>query len=116
MRRTTSATVLRKKLINALAKVPGLTVPSRTAPRSFAYKRRNVDLKKIAGDLGVDTILEGSVAARETTSAPPAAHRCGDTDRHLWSQTYDRKLTDLFKLQDDLAHEIVTAFRQTIRA
>ena len=94
--------------------MPGLTVPSRTS--SFAYKGRNTDLKQIAKDLNVGTILEGSVRSAGETIRITAQLIDAQTDRHLWSETYDRKSSDLFKLQDDLAHEIVTAFKTTMNA
>jgi TolB-like protein len=103
-----------EELINLLVKVPGLTVPSRTS--SFAYKGRNTDLKQIAKDLNVTTILEGSVRSAGETIRVTAQLIDAQTDRHIWSQTYDRKFTDVFKLQDDLAHEIVTAFKTTMNA
>ncbi|MEO8309040.1 MAG: TIR domain-containing protein [Pseudomonadota bacterium] len=103
-----------EELINVLTKVPGLTVPSRTS--SFAYKGRNTDLKQIARDLNVGTILEGSVRSAGETIRVTAQLIDAQTDRHLWSETYDRKSADLFKLQDDLAHEIVTAFKTTMNA
>jgi TolB-like protein len=103
-----------EELINVLAKVPGLTIPSRTS--SFAYKGRNTDLKQIAKDLNVSTILEGSVRSAGETIRVTAQLIDAQTDRHLWSQTYDRQYADLFKLQDDLAHEIVTAFKTTMNA
>ncbi len=103
-----------EELINVLVKVPGLTVPSRTS--SFAYKGRNTDLKQIAKDLNVSTILEGSVRSAGETIRVTAQLIDAQTDRHLWSETYDRKSTDLFKLQDDLAHEIVAAFKTTMNA
>jgi TolB-like protein len=103
-----------EELINVLVKVPGLTVPSRTS--SFAYKGRNTDLKQIAKDLNVSTILEGSVRSAGETIRVTAQLIDAQTDRHLWSETYDRKASDLFKLQDDLAHEIVAAFKTTMNA
>ncbi len=103
-----------EELINVLVKVPGLTVPSRTS--SFAYKGRNTDLRQIAKDLNVSTILEGSVRSAGETIRVTAQLIDAQTDRHLWSETYDRKSSDLFKLQDDLAHEIVTAFKTTMNA
>ena len=103
-----------EELINLLVKVPGLTVPSRTS--SFAYKGRNTDIKQIAKDLNVTTILEGSVRSAGETIRVTAQLIDAQTDRHIWSQTYDRKFTDVFKLQDDLAHEIVTAFKTTMNA
>jgi TolB-like protein len=103
-----------EELINVLVKVPGLTVPSRTS--SFAYKGRNTDLKQIAKDLNVSTILEGSVRSAGETIRVTAQLIDAQSDRHLWSETYDRKSSDLFKLQDDLAHEIVAAFKSTMNA
>jgi tetratricopeptide (TPR) repeat protein len=66
--------------------------------------------------LNVGTILEGSVRSAGETIRITAQLIDAQTDRHLWSQTYDRKSADLFKLQDDLAHEIVTAFKTTMHA
>ena len=103
-----------EELINVLTKVPGLTVPSRTS--SFAYKGRNTDLKQIAKDLGVGTILEGSVRSAGTTIRVTAQLIDAQSDRHLWSETYDRKFTDLFKLQDDLAKAIVTALQLNLNS
>jgi len=103
-----------EELINVLTKVPGLSVSSRTS--SFAYKGRNTDLRQISKDLGVGTILEGSVRSAGETLRVTAQLIDAATDRHLWSQTYDRKFIDLFKLQDDLAREIVTAFKTTMHA
>jgi TolB-like protein/tetratricopeptide (TPR) repeat protein len=103
-----------EELINALAKVPGLTVPSRTS--SFAYKGRNTNLKQIAADLGVGTVLEGSVRSAGTTIRVTAQLIDAQTDRHLWAATYDHNFTDLFKLQDDLAREVVIAFKKTLGA
>ncbi len=103
-----------EELINVLAKVPGLTVPSRTS--SFAYKGRNTDLKQIAKDLNVGTILEGSVRSAGAIIRITAQLIDAQTDRHIWSQTYEKKSADLFKLQDEVAHEIVTAFKTTMGA
>ncbi len=103
-----------EELINVLVKVPGLSVPSRTS--SFAYKGRNTDLKQIAKDLNVATILEGSVRSAGETIRVTAQLIDAQTDRHLWSETYTQKSSDLFKLQDDLAREIVAAFKTTMNA
>ncbi|MEY4762681.1 MAG: hypothetical protein RLZZ200_2537 [Pseudomonadota bacterium] len=98
-----------EELLNVLAKVPGLKVPSRTS--SFAYKGRNTDLKQIASDLQVGTILEGSVRSAGETIRITAQLIDARTDTHLWSETYDRKFTDLFQLQDELAKAIVRALQ-----
>ena len=98
-----------EELINTLAKVQGLRIPARTS--TFSYKGRNTDAKQIAKDLGVGTILEGSVRSAGTTIRITAELVDAQTDSHLWSETYDRKFTDLFKLQDDLAKAIVQALQ-----
>lgn len=100
-----------EELIDALAQVPGLKVPARTS--SFAYKGRNVDIRRIGHDLGVARILEGSIRSagdRIRVTAQLVDSRSG---YHLWSRTYDRKFKDIFKLQDDLAAAIVSALQGT---
>jgi TolB-like protein len=98
-----------EELINALAKVPGLKVASRTS--TFAYKGRNTDIRQIARDLGVSTILEGSVRSAGDRVRVTAQLINAESGYHLWSETYDRDFKDLFTLQDDLARQIVTSFR-----
>jgi TolB-like protein len=100
-----------EELINALAKVPGLKVASRTS--SFAYKGRNADIRQIARDLDVATVLEGSVRSagdrvRITTQLINA-----ESGYHVWSETYDYDFKDIFTLQDDLAGKTVAAFRRS---
>jgi TolB-like protein len=102
-----------EEMINALGQVPGLKVPARTS--SFAYKGRPVDVRRIGQDLGVGTILEGSVRSageRLRISAQIVDARSG---YQIWSQSYDRELGDIFKLQDDLAGAVVRAFRSTLQ-
>jgi len=103
-----------EELINMLTKVPGLKVPARTS--SFAYKGRNADIRQIAKDLGVGTILEGSVRSAGTTIRVTAQLINAQDGLHLWSETYDRKSADLFKLQDDLARAIVTALQLNLNS
>jgi TolB-like protein len=98
-----------EEVINTLTKVPGLKVPSRTS--SFAYKGRNTDIRQIARDLSVTSILEGSVRSAGNRIRVSAQLIDAKSGLHLWSQTYDRKFTDLFQLQDDLATAIVQALR-----
>jgi adenylate cyclase len=96
-----------EELIDALGRVPGIKVPDRTA--TFAYRGRNVDIRRIAQDLGVATILEGdvrSIGDRIRVSTRLVDARSGAP---VWSQNYDRPFADLFKLQDDLAAETVQA-------
>jgi TolB-like protein len=101
-----------EELIYALARVPGLHVPSRTS--SFAYKARTVDLRQIATDLQVGVVLEGSVRSAGERIRVTAQLIDAQSGYHLWAQNYDRKFDDLFALQDELAHEIVRALRASL--
>jgi TolB-like protein/Tfp pilus assembly protein PilF len=96
-----------EELINTLTKVQGLKVPARTS--TFAYKGRNTDIRQIAKDLGVGTILEGSVRAAGKRLRITAQLINAQDGLHLWSQTYDEEFTDIFKLQDKLANAIALA-------
>ena len=98
-----------EELIDALAQVPGLKVPSRTS--SFAYKGHNVDVRRIAQDLGVSTLLEGSVRSAGERIRVTAQLVDATSGYHIWSQSYDRELGDIFKLQDDLAGAIVQVLK-----
>jgi len=98
-----------EELLNVLVKVPGLGVASRTS--SFAFKGRELGAGEIAKQLKVSYILEGSVRkagdkVRITAQLIDAVH-----DRHLWSETYDRELTDIFAVQGEIANAIVGALR-----
>jgi TolB-like protein len=94
-------------MINTLTKVPGLKVPARTS--TFAYKGRGTDIRQIAKDLGVGTILEGSVQAAGKRLRITAQLISAQDGLHLWSETYDEEFTDIFKLQDKLANAIALA-------
>jgi TolB-like protein/cytochrome c-type biogenesis protein CcmH/NrfG len=100
---------LSEELLNLLAKVPGLHVAARTS--TFAFKGKNEDVATIAEKLHVATVLEGSVRKsgdqiRITTQLVNAAD-----GYHLWSETYDRTLTDVFAVQDDIARSVVDALK-----
>jgi TolB-like protein len=101
-----------EELINILTKVPGLKVPARTS--SFAYKGRNTDIRQIAKDLGVGTILEGSVRAAGKRIRITAELINAQDGLHLWSETYDDKFTDVFNLQDKLATQIARALQPNL--
>jgi TolB-like protein len=101
-----------EEVINTLTQVPGLKVPARTS--SFAYKGRNTDIRQICKDLGVGTILEGSVRTAGKRIRITAQLINGQDGLHIWSHTYDEQFTDLFKLQDDLATAIVQALRSKL--
>ena len=101
-----------EELLNVLVRVPDLGVASRTS--SFAYKGKEMGAAEIARELKVSYILEGSVRkagdkVRITAQLIDAVH-----DRHLWSETYDRELTDIFAIQDEIANAIVTALRGSL--
>lgn len=103
-----------EELISTLIRVNGLKVPARTS--TFAYKRRNRDIRRIASDLGVGSILEGSVRAAGDRIRI-TAHLINARDGlYLWSKTYDEQFTDIFKLQDKLATEITTALQPNLLA
>ena len=100
---------LTEELLNVLANVPGLRVIARTS--SFSYKGREVKIAEVARDLNVDNVLEGSVRksgnrVRITTQLI----RSSDSS-HLWSQTYDRDLNDIFAVQDEISNEVVDALK-----
>ncbi|UCC13759.1 MAG: hypothetical protein JSW21_10370 [Gammaproteobacteria bacterium] len=101
-----------EELLNLLAKVPDLRVASRTS--SFAYKEQNLDVREVARQLGVDTVLEGSVRRSGDRVRITAQLIDADTGYHLWSNTYDRELKDIFAVQDEISAEIVKALKVTL--
>ena len=98
-----------EELLNLLCKVPKLTVASRTS--SFSFKGKDADLRTIAQCLDVDVVLEGSVRRSGERVRITAQLIDAPTDRHLWSETYDRELSDVFDVQDEIAHSIVDALK-----
>ena len=95
---------LSEELLNALAGVPELKVAARTS--SFAYKGRNEDVRTIARDLGVATILEGSVRRSGNQVRITVQFIKADDGYHLWSESYDRELEDIFAIQEEIARAI----------
>jgi serine/threonine-protein kinase len=94
-----------EELIAALTKVEGLRVPARTS--CFAFKGKKVGLREIARQLGVATILEGSVRKAGTRLRITAQLVDVAEDRPLWSERYDRELEDVFAIQDEVTLAIV---------
>ena len=98
-----------EELLNTLTKLDGLQVTSRTS--AFAFKGKNTDIREIGSQLNVDRILEGSVRksgnrVRITTQLINA------TDGyHIWSETFDRDLTDIFEVQDEISRIIANKCR-----
>jgi TolB-like protein len=98
-----------EELLNLLARIPGLEVASRTS--SFAYKGRNVDIREVGRELGVETVLEGSVRQSGDEVRITAQLIDAETGFHLWSETYERRLADIFQVQDEIAAAIVEKLR-----
>ena len=96
---------LSEELLNLLAKIPELKVIGRTS--SFSFKGKNEDLRSIAQKLGVAHILEGSVRKDGNKIRVTAQLIRAFDGSHLWSETYDRDLEDIFKLQDEIATSVV---------
>ncbi len=98
---------LSEEILNLLAKIPRLKVIGRTS--SFAFKGKDEDLRDIGRNLGVKTILEGSVR-KSGDRVRITAQLIDATDgAHLWSETYDRTMTEIFSVQDDVAAAIIDA-------
>lgn len=100
---------LAEELLNALVGVSGLRVAARTS--SFEYKGRNLDVRRIAAALGVDNVLEGSVRRAGDRIRVTAQLIRAEDGIHLWSETYDRSMSNIFDLQDEIALAIVDALR-----
>src|SRR5688572_29928135 len=94
-----------EELLNLLAKIPGLKVISRTS--SFSFKGKNDDVRKIGKSLGVANILEGSVRKSGNTIRITAQLIEVEKGTHLWSETYDREMKDVFATQDEISKMIV---------
>ena len=94
-------------IITDLSKIAGLTVIARNS--SFTYKGRSVDIRTVGRELGVQSVLEGSI--RRAGKRVRIAAQLIDTTNggHLWADRYDRDLTDIFEVQDDVTHRIVDA-------
>jgi adenylate cyclase len=100
---------LSEELLNLLAQLPQLRVIARTS--SFSFKDKEVDVATIAKTLNVDHVLEGSVRKSGNTLRITAQLIRASDSSHIWSQTYDRELTDLFKVQDEIASAVVDALK-----
>lgn len=101
-----------EELLNLLAKIPELRVPARTS--SFQFKGQNLDIADVAEQLNVDHVLEGSVRRADVRIRVTAQLIEADTGYHLWSETYDRELTDIFEIQDEISIAIVESLSETL--
>lgn len=93
-----------EEILNVLVRIPKLKVAGRTS--SFSFKGKNEDLREIGSQLGVDHVLEGSVRKSGTKLRITAQLIRSSDGFHMWSETYDRELTDVFDIQDDIAKSV----------
>lgn len=100
-----------EEILNALARVDGLLVTSRTS--SFAFKGKNEDIREIGRQLGVKTLLEGSV--RKVGNKVRVTAQLIDTRNgyHRWSESYDRNIEDIFSVQDEIAKAITNKLKES---
>ena len=99
-------------IITDLSKIGGLTVIARNS--SFTYKGRSVDLRTVGRDLGVRSVLEGSIRRAGNRVRITAQLIDAATSTHLWADRYDRDLTDIFEVQDEVVEKIVGALAVTL--
>ena len=100
---------LAEEILNLLAKIPGLKVTARTS--SFVFRGQEQDIRKIAERLNVRTILEGSVRRAGNRIRVTAQLINTADESHLWSERYDRDLTDIFAIQDEIGQAISEALK-----
>jgi TolB-like protein len=105
---------LAEELIDMLTKVPGLRVPARTS--SFYFKGKQSTLPDIAKALRVAHVLEGSVRKSGNTLRITVQLIRADSGYHVWSESFDRTLNDVFKIQDEIAAAVVRALKVSLMA
>ena len=94
-----------EELLNLLARIPELRVISRSS--AFSYKGKDINIPDVASELNVAHVLEGSVRKAGNTIRITAQLIHGPTDKHIWSDTWDRELVDIFAIQDEIAGIVV---------
>ncbi|MHA1560135.1 MAG: adenylate/guanylate cyclase domain-containing protein [Alphaproteobacteria bacterium] len=99
-------------VITDLSKIGGLLVIARNS--SFAYKGKSIDVKAVGRELGVGSILEGSIRRAGNRVRITAQLIDVSTGGHLWAERYDRDVDDIFAVQDDVTQQIVGALRVTL--
>ena len=99
-----------EEIINALSRINSLKVTSRTS--SFYFKHKSVPLKEIATQLGVAVILEGSIRLAGNTVRITAQLIQAEDDYHFWSESWDRKLENIFEIQDEISLLIADKLRE----
>jgi serine/threonine-protein kinase len=105
---------LAEEIINVLTRVPELRVIARTS--AFAFRGKKRDLRTIRDRLGVGTILEGSVRRAGNRIRISAQLINVADESHMWSERYDREMTDIFAIQDDISHAIANALKIKLTA
>jgi adenylate cyclase len=105
---------LTDQIINGLSKTPYLFVIARNS--TFTYKGKAVKVQKVAEDLGVKYVLEGSVQKTSDRIRITAQLIDATTGHHLWAENYDRKLKDIFALQDEITMKIMAALQVKLTA
>lgn len=101
-----------EEILNALTRIKGLRITSRTS--SFAFKNTKDDIKSIGKALNVNTILEGSVRRSGNKVRITAQLINTEDDYHYWSETYNRELSDIFAIQDEIAEKIASKLQAEI--
>ena len=101
-----------EEIINALCRVRGLRVASRTG--SFQFREGAADLREVGNRLRVETVLEGSVRKSENRLRITVQLVEAARGYHLWSESYDRELRDVFAIQQEIARNVVRALRVTL--
>lgn len=103
---------LTETLLHMLAQLPDLKVSARTS--AFSFKNKNVDIRTIALSLGVAHVLEGSVQKSGDRIRVTAQLIRAEDGFHVWSQNYDRKLDDIFAIQDEISSDVASALGSTL--
>ncbi len=101
-----------EELLNALTKVDGLQVTSRTS--AFAFKGKHTDIREVGIQLNVDRILEGSVRKAGSRVRITAQLINAADGYHIWSETYDRSLLDIFEVQEEISRKIANKLREDL--
>ena len=99
-----------EEIINALTKIEGLKVTARTS--SFAFKNKNIDIRQIGNQLGVKTILEGSIRIANNRVRITAQLINVEDGFHFWSETFDRQLEDFLDVQEEISLLIADKLRE----
>ncbi len=101
-----------EEILNVLAQIPNLHVTSRSS--AFSFKGKEIIVSDVARKLGVANVLEGSVRKAGNKVRITAQLIEAGSDKHLWSETYDRELDDVFAVQDEISKAIVEALKDKL--